>query len=437
MKTSLIPGRLHTFGKGFSSEEVQNFLVQLFAIAGDERPSLYQLLCTKEGWDWATIEESPYCYQDKFAALKSMAKEWIVQFVMEKKVLKEGDKEQLKAFQTVQQLGIKIKQALLDNSELEGLLNGSAGSYIPAGLGGDVFRNPEVLPTGRNIYQFDPRRVPSLSAMRRGKEIAENTLNQYYQVNGQYPQSVAVILWGLETSKTQGETIGQILSYLGIRLKRGGTLWEPALEVIPLEELGRPRVDVTIQICGFFRDMFPNLIDLLNDAFEMVGKLIDEGDENYIQKHARKMLGELRKDGINDEEAWEFAFARIFGPESAQYGTGVNQLVKSRDWQNETDLVNNYLNSLQYVYTKNNYGKEMKGLLHKNLSKVELVSQIRSSRDYEITDLDHYYEYFGGLARTVEETSGKKAMMLISDTHNGRPRTEDVQVYPEVFVLAF
>ncbi len=427
MKSALIPGRLHIFGSGFSSVEVVEFLVQLFMVSGDGWPSLYQLLAQDEGWDWVALTEAPHRYQKEYLGLKKRALEWIQRFVMQETELNGGDKQRLELYQAIRQQGIRIKAALLNNRELEGLLKGLAGSYISASIGGDVFRNPELLPTGRNLYQFDPRRVPSPSAMRRGKEIAENTLEQYYQVHGQYPESVAVILWGLETSKTQGETIGQILSYLGVRISRSGTLWRPILEVISLEELGRPRVDVTIQICGFFRDMFPNLIELINDAFELVSQLSDEGEENQIKKHAGKLLTELRQMGLSSEEASEFAYARIFGPESAQYGTGVNQLVKSRNWQSEADLVTNYLTSLQYVYTKNHYGREMPGLLAKNLSRVELVSQIRSSRDYELTDLDHYYEYFGGLARTVAETSGKKAMMLISDTHNGRPRTEDVQ----------
>lgn len=427
MKTSLIPGRLHTFGQPFGEKEITDFLVQLFHYGEDEIPSLSELLCQERDWEWEKIKDAPYLYQQEGVILEAERREWINKYVLGQGELVAHGKRCWEKYNLLQKKGRLVKKLLNSEGELQGLLAGMAGQYIPAGLGGDVFRQIEVLPSGRNIYQFDPRRVPSPSALRKGQEIAENTLRQYQEKTGAYPNSVAVVLWGLETSKTQGETVGQILAYLGVRIKRGKSLWEPQLEVIPLQELGRPRIDVKVQMCGFFRDMFANVMDLLNEAFTMVGSLKEEGKNNFVQTNSSELLAILKKQGLAAKEAQEFACARIFGPQLAQYGTGVNQLVKSRRWQEESDLTADYLQSLRCVYTKNHYGKEMKELLKKNLVKVDVISQVRSSRDYEITDLDHYYEFFGGLAKTVEEVTGKKAMMLISDTHNGKTRTESVQ----------
>jgi cobaltochelatase CobN len=268
--------------------------------------------------------------------------------------------------------------------------------------------------------------VPSASALRHGEKIAANTLEQYHNLHGRCPRSTAVILWGLETSQTQGETVGQILAYLGIRVARQAGQWLPGVELIPLAELGRPRIDVTVQICGFFRDMFPNVLALLQEAFALAG-FADEPDEmNAVRAHARLLFSELRHQGMQEPQAREFSLARIFGPASSEYGTSVEQLVKNRAWAAEGELVAAYIDSLKHAYTPGHYGVEMSGLLNGNLSRVEVVSQVRSSRDYEITDLDHYFEFFGGLAKSVEQASGKRAMMLISDTHDGPARTETV-----------
>jgi len=161
-------------------------------------------------------------------------------------------------------------------------------------------------------------------------------------------------------------------------------------------------------------------------AFELAGSLKETKDTNFIVKNAASLHAELKARGFDDEQAQEFSFARIFGPAPGNYGTLVNDLIKSARWQAEGDLVAAFLDSLQHAYTKNHYGREEKQLLTDNLKKVELVSQIRCSVDREITDLDHYYEYFGGLARTVEQYSGKQPVMLISDSTLGRARTEDI-----------
>ncbi|WP_297184559.1 cobaltochelatase subunit CobN [Thermococcus sp.] len=299
--------------------------------------------------------------------------------------------------------------------ELENLIEGLNGLYIEPSVGGDVIRNPEVLPTGRNIYAFDPLKVPTESAVERGRKIAETTIKKYLEKHGKYPESVGVVLWGFETAKTYGETIAQILEYIGVRVVHVSP-WEKKLEVIPLEKLGRPRIDVIVTICGFFREMFPNIMELLDKAFRMVAELDEPEEMNFIKKHAKELgnYGELAK-------------ARIFGPTSTEYGTRLLQLVEDGIWDEERELAEAYISSMSYAYTKGHYSREARELFESLLRKVDLVSQVRDSHDYEITDLDHYYEFFGGLSKSVEVLKGEKPEMLIADTTREVVKVESIK----------
>jgi len=262
--------------------------------------------------------------------------------------------------------------------------------------------------------------------MARGVKIAQNTLEQYRQANGCYPNSIAVVLWGLETSRTQGETVGQILHYLGIRAVTKKNQFSARYEIIPQSELGRPRIDVVVNMCGFFRDLFPLLISDLHDLFQQIADLNEADGINYLKANAAIIYQKLLADGYDDETARELSVARLFGPAEAEYGTKVSKLIELKSWTDENQLTETYVNSLQHVYSKNFRGKAAAGLLNAHLARVDLVSQIRSNHEYEVTDLDHYYEYFGGLAKSVERAKGAKAQVYITDTTAEKIQTETV-----------
>ncbi|MGM9605891.1 MAG: cobaltochelatase subunit CobN [Oscillospiraceae bacterium] len=310
------------------------------------------------------------------------------------------------------------------NRELDALMEALNDRYIPPRLAGDLFRNPEVLPTGYNLYQFDPRLVPSESAMQRGREICENTLAAYYAEHGCWPQSTAVIAWGLEASRTQGETVGQVLAYLGVHLAPDSHVWNRKFEIIPISELGRPRIDVTMNICGFFRDMFGDLIETLDDLLHQLFALEETDEENYFRAHSKARYRQLLEQGCEEHLAEQLAVARIFGPRAGEYGTGLTNVVETKDWQQESELGAVFTQSLRYVYGRSMNGCESEGLYEDNLRCVDVVSQLRSNTEYELVDLDHYYEFFGGLAKSVEMVKGKKAAMYITDTTGGRVLTE-------------
>ena len=319
-----------------------------------------------------------------------------------------------------------IQKAMVNN-ETQGLLTVLEGRYNPARLAGDIYRSPEVLPAGYNLFQFDPRLIPSATAAQRGQRIAENTLAQHLAEGGSYPHSVAVILWGLETSRTQGETFSQILSYIGARKSADSSPWDAKYEIIPLAELGRPRIDVTVNICGFFRDMFPNLIDDLDDLFTEIAGLDEDLGDNYIKAHSASLYAILVSAGYDEEQAKQLAVSRVFGPREGRYGTGITGIFETKDWETEEKIGQSFIASLRHVYNRRMRGKAVPGLYEDNLRSVEIVSQIRSNHEYEITDLDHYYEFFGGLAKSVELVKGTKARMLISDTTGEQILTENVE----------
>ena len=362
---SLIPGGLHVIGKGYSGQEAQRYAQQVLDYAG--------------------------------AGLETEKRE---------------------------QLREKLVRASMENREMEGMLRALNGEYLPVSVSGDILKNPKILPSGNNLVQFDPRLVPTRTAFERGAKIAQKTLEKYREEKGCYPESTAVILWGLETSKTQGETVGQILYYLGVGLKKDEGSFDSRFEILSSEELGRPRVDVTIHICGFFRDMFPNLLDNLNEIFRKLMLLDETEEQSYFARNTRRNYQRLREQGYSEEEAQELARSRIFGPKEGEYGSSLEALVKSGDWEREEELGLAFTDSLSYVYGESKKGAPAADLLRMNYQGVEVVSQVRNNVEYELIDLDHYYEFYGGLAKSIENVRGEKASMYVADTVGAQIRIQ-------------
>lgn len=309
----------------------------------------------------------------------------------------------------------------MQTEELSGLLRALEGRYILASPMGDVFRNPGIFPTGRNGYAFDPRFVPSPAAYTRGAEIAKATLERYQREHGAPPEKLAVVLWGLETTRTQGETVGQLLYYLGVRMTWRGTSFLSRLEIIPAAELGRRRLDVTITICGFFRDLFPNLLEDLDRVLRELDELGESPEQSAFAAHTEEIYQSLLAEGRSSKEARELARARIFGPSGGEYGTSLTNLVKSGQWETPEELGSVFTGELGFLYSGQRQGERIPGLLQRHLSQVELLTQVRSDQEYEVTDLDHYYEFFGGLARAVENARGTCAEQYIVDTTGELP----------------
>ena len=307
---------------------------------------------------------------------------------------------------------------IINENEINGLLHALNGKYVSVSAAGDVIKNPDVLPSGRNLVQFDPRLVPTRTACERGAKVAEMAINKYLRETGKYPDTTGVILWGLETSRSQGETIGQIIYYLGLRLKSDNGSFDDRLEIIPAKELNRPRIDVIIHMCGFFRDMYPNLVDNLNEMLQKLLWYDEDDDNNYYAKNTKAAVKQLMKENSNADETeiLDMASCRIFGPKEGEYGTGLTEIVRNGNWNEESALGNSFVEDLSYAYSYKNRGKAAKKLLKMQYSNVNFISQVRNNAEYELTDLDHYYEFYGGFAKAIENVKGDKPLMLVADT---------------------
>jgi cobaltochelatase CobN len=415
MKKSAIPKGLHVLGKRWSDEDVLSYA--LYAVKRDgEVKSLVRLIVEEKGLSYDEVLSSPGRVfggmrgREVLEDAEEMARE-VIRLLMSgerpedvaKRFFKRLRSEALETLEYVKDLCERVRRG----DELGSLLKALSGVYVEPRVAGDPIRTPEVFPTGSHGYAFDPRLIPSKAAYLKGSKIAEELVKRFRERNGRYPESMSFVLWGFETAQTRGETVGMILQLLGVRLVRDRGPWSPRLEVIPPEQLGRPRIDVVVTICGFFRDMFPNLVKLLGEAVRLVAQLDEPPEVNYVRKHyleLREAFGE------------EVALARVFGPKPGTYGTRLPEFIESSNWSSEEELANAYLEDMGYAYTDKLHAAEAKGMLVEALKTVDLVAQVRSTTEYDIGDLDHYYEFMGGLRRTIEAISGRRVDALWIDT---------------------
>jgi len=308
----------------------------------------------------------------------------------------------------------------LSTREMENLLRALRGEYIAPGLARDPVRIPDTLPTGANFYSFDPRMVPDKAAWETGKKTADQLLAQYLAEHGRYPERVGVVLWAIETMRTQGETVAMILRLVGAEPKWDNNGRLTGINVTPLDQLGRPRVDVLVTISGLFRDTFSYTTELLDGALAQVTRLAEQPADNILKKHYQEDLKAYREEGRPEKEAEALAAARIFGDPPGAYGTGVAEMVEATSaWDNQDDLVNTYLTRMRYVYGKGVYGQEAEGAFRRALSNTEVTAQVRDSL-YGVLDNDDVYQYLGGLTLAARQVSGREVQAYIADTRQAQ-----------------
>jgi len=412
LKRVAIPLGLHTFGQRLRGDGLIDYLNLVARYDRPESPSLPRLLAQRHGWSYDHLLEGA---DRRVEALAVESRAIIAQLV-------DGTVPESTALAPALTYLKSVLAQVEATQEMGSLLHALEGGYVEPGLGGDPVRSPFTYPTGRNTYQFDPTKLPTDSAYERGAQIAEETLQRYRAEKGTYPDAVGCILWGFETCKTYGETIGQVLRYIGVKVERGqGYFMQPV--VIPLEELGRPRVDVTVNICGFFRDLFPNLVRLIDLAFQTVAQLDEPLEMNAVRRHAQALLPQL----ADVPESQHLAAARIFGPPPGEYGNSLSTLIETAAWEDESDLGRMYIQRTQYVYGDRMAGYESRQAFESALGRTQFVTQVRDSHEFEVTDVDHYYEFFGGMAQATTLISGQRPDVLIADTTKERIQVKTIQ----------
>ncbi|PDW03164.1 magnesium chelatase subunit H [Candidatus Viridilinea mediisalina] len=311
--------------------------------------------------------------------------------------------------------------ALKDNTqELDYLLHGLEGKYIPAAPGGDLIRDGlAVLPTGRNIHSLDPFRVPSDSAYQRGVRIAEALIQAHIaEHDGEFPETIAQVLWGLDAIKTKGESIGVILGLIGARPLKDGQGKIGRYELIPLEELGRPRVDVLMTASGIFRDTFAGTIDLLDRLVREAAAADEPEDQNFIRKHVNAMLAEGKE--------WEQATARVFTQAEGTYGTDVDEAIDGGAWEERQDLEELFIKRNAFAFGGEKAGQAQPEVLRSLLKTVGRVAQEIDSVEYGLTDMQHYYGYSGALKAAAERATGKSVALNYVESFTAETKVQSL-----------
>ncbi len=318
-----------------------------------------------------------------------------------------------------------LHPALLKTTdEIDNLLRGLNGQFVPAGPSGAPTRGmSNILPTGRNFYSVDPKTIPSPTAWDMGVGLADALLQVYLEEEGGYPEMVGLVIWGTSAMRTHGDDIAQVFSLLGVK-----PVWQPesrritGLEVIPLSELGRPRIDVTVRISGFFRDAFPNLIELIDQAVQLVASLDESPEENMVLKH-------LLEDRANDQADKESAgpssdtpsesdpsLYRIFGSKPGSYGAGILAAIDERNWENVQDLAEVYTAWGGYAYTRQDFGVHARDQFRRRFGQIVVAAKNQDNREHDIFDSDDYMQYHGGMIATVRALTGKNPQQFFGDS---------------------
>ncbi len=318
----------------------------------------------------------------------------------------------------------RLKPAVVSSgpAEIEGLLKGLAGQFVPPGPSGAPTRGrPDVLPTGRNFYSVDSRAVPTPAAYELGKKSAELLIQRYVQDHGDWPTSFGITAWGTSNMRTGGDDIAQALALIGVK-----PLWDMAsrrvtgFEVIPMAILGRPRVDVTLRISGFFRDAFPEQIALFDKAVRAVAALDEDEGENPIAARVRAETDKLKGEGLDEKQAARRAGYRVFGSKPGAYGTGLQALIDEKGWSDRADLAESYLVWGGYAYGAGEEGKAERGLFEERLRTVQAVVQNQDNREHDLLDSDDYYQFEGGMTAAIEHVAGVRPKVY----HNDHSRPE-------------
>ncbi|MBT9314020.1 cobaltochelatase subunit CobN [Leptothoe spongobia] len=330
------------------------------------------------------------------------------------------------------------------SEEITHLLHGLDGGYVPSGSSGAPTRGrADVLPTGRNFYSVDIRGLPTESAWDVGRRAAENLVERYTQDQGEYPKTLGLSMWGTATMRTGGDDMAEALALLGVR-----PVWDGVgrrvvdFEILPLSVLQRPRVDVTLRISGFFRDAFPNLIDLFNSAVAAVAALDEPMDMNPLALQVKQESDHWQSLGFSPEDAAIRAQYRVFGSKPGAYGAGLQGLIEAQNWTSDRDLAQAYINWSCYAYgrvgessdpapsgTRKLRSTSVPDVFQQRLGQLQIVLHNQDNREHDLLDSDDYYQFQGGLVAAVRTAQGQNPTAYFGD--HSRPQQPRIRSLPE------
>ncbi|GLQ10840.1 hypothetical protein GCM10007913_27720 [Devosia yakushimensis] len=444
LKEAQIRDGLHVFGQSPQGDLARDLTVALARVPRGDAPgdnSLIRALADdlKLGFDPLTARlGDPWRGPDVFAQFAALnansllaprhlgdvveALEAIASALVEKKLIPAPDWFATRSVLATIETIIQPRLAASGPAEMAALLDGLDGKFVRSGPSGAPSRGRlDVLPTGRNFYSVDSRAIPTPTAWELGKKSAESLILRHFQDHGTYLQSLALSVWGTANMRTGGDDIAQALALIGAK-----PVWDPSslrvsgYEIIPLARLGRPRVDVTLRISGFFRDAFPAQIALFDRAARAIGALDEPTEDNPIAARMRADALGLMTQGQSEAEAGLAAGHRIFGSKPGTYGAGLNALVDSGSWSTRADLAKAALDWGQYAYGAQAAGIPERARFAARLASVDAIVHNQDNREHDLLDSDNYYQFEGGLSAAAESLSGQKPAAY----HNDHSRPE-------------
>ncbi len=441
LKNMQISVGLHTLGEVPEGEELEEYLFALTKLENGKIPSLAKEMAKVYGHPFYDLLEHSGDIDEKTGLTYGMLMDRvyekcreIIHYLHEKDFAvdcvpriptlswkqdcqtKEGEE---KILETARYICTDIAPHLLQTTlEMENTLRALDGKYIdPSPSGAPTSGGADLLPTGRNFYSIDPRALPTEPAWEIGKEMADNVITKFIADEGRYPESVGIILWATSNMRNHGTCIAEFLYLMGLKpVWQAGSHRVIGVEVIPLSELKRPRVDVTGRISGLFRDALPASVTWLDEAADIIAKLDEPLDMNFVRKHVLEEAGELEKEGLPKEEAWREASYRIFGDPPGCFGAGVGALLEGKNWETVDDIAAVYTRWGGHAYGKGSDGTYLPKRFEKRMSQIEITIQNVDQRESSMLSSDDYNAYRGGMVAAVRSASGKMPKNYVNDS---------------------
>ena len=444
IKENLIKDGLHILGNVSEGKRMEEDIYSLVRVPNGEIPSLRESIANALGYDILDIQNNA-SQRDASGRLKGQVledvetrTESLISRMAEKGFSKEECLGLLSEYGPTDDL-VKVVSFVCDElhpnllrmgNEIDSVMAGLRGRYVEPGPSGCPTRGrAQILPTGRNFYSIDPDAIPWHSSWEIGKTMADQMLERYIDQHGGYPHSIGIVMWATDTMKTGGDDTAYVLWLLGIRPVWTGYAGRVKdLEVIPVSELGRPRIDVTLRISGLFRDTFPNLVRMIDRAVQKVASLDESEEENYLLANLRKDIVEAIEEGIPEDQAREDAMIRIFGDAPGSYGSGTNILVRTSDWKDQSEIGDIYRSYGEFVYGLGRSGERKPEAFRRRLMNMDVTVKNSVSREYDMFDNDDVYTDLGGMNAAVKSLRGEQPMSVIgfsADTSNIKTKTVD------------
>ncbi|MCR5558901.1 MAG: cobaltochelatase subunit CobN [Schwartzia sp.] len=442
---------LHVLGQPPAGEILVSEVEHLLRLSNGRIPALMDLWAEKFDTTQEALEKDPTVLieslnktagevmniirSESHAFVAALAeadfKESAVEAVMRLPMIVEGPsewQEKLRALADFMLTEI-VPRLMRATDEMQHTMDALSGGYVPAGQSGAPSAGGvDLLPSGKNFYAADPRALPSEAGWLTGKKLADKMIERYITEQGHYPENIGMVLWSGPNMRSSGQDIAEFFYLLGVRpVWQRGSLRVTGLEIIPKNELKRPRIDVTARISGLFRDTLPQIAELMDQAVLMVAELDESDEDNFVRKHIREDSEALKASGTSADDAWRSAAYRVFGDAPGTYGTGINLLLDSKNWENENDMADVYVRWGGHVFGGGRRGEFQPELFKKRLSTTELTVQNQENHDMNILSSDDYNGFQGGMVAAIKSFGGKAPVSYVGDSANrGNPKIRTV-----------